>query len=184
MAKNVGKVFEDNWKKSIPSYMWNYKPPDAATGFNIKDDEENDDKHKLRFSHRSPADFFLFDTRYGLFYTLELKSFEGSCSFERTKGEKGTIHWYQIETLLKFAEYDRVISGLILDFRDKGNTYFLEIRDFKNMIDNYITKKSFNESDMLRYCNPYKIEKEKLRIHYRYNIELFCNDMKNSILGC
>lgn len=177
MAKNVGKVFEDNWKKSIPSYMWNYKPPDAATGFNQTD-------KKLRFSHKSPADYFIFDTRYGLFYTLELKSFEGSCSFERNKEDKGVIHWYQIETLLKFAEYNRVISGLILDFRESDNTYFLEIRGFKNMIDNCISKKSFNESDMLRYCNPYKIEKEKLRIHYRYNIELFCNDMKNSILGC
>jgi penicillin-binding protein-related factor A (putative recombinase) len=85
---------------------------------------------------------------------------------------------------LKFAEYDRIISGLILDFRDKGNTYFLEIRDFKNMIDNCISKKSFNEEDMWQYCQPYKIEKEKLRIHYRYNIESFCNDIKNSILGC
>ena len=176
MAKNVGKIFEDNWKKSIPSYVWNYKPPDAATGFNMTDSN-------LRFSHRSPADYFMFDSRYGLFYTLELKSFEGSCSFERKKGEKGVIHYYQIDTLLKFAEYDRIISGLILDFRDKGNTYFLEIRDFKNMIDNHIAKKSFNESDMLRYCNPIKIDKKKLKVHYRYDIENFCNEMKNKILG-
>ena len=178
MAKNVGKVFEDNWKKSIPKYMWNYKPPDAATGFNQTD-------KNLRFSHKSPSDYFIFDTRNGLFYTLELKSFEGACSFERTKEEKGkgTIHYYQIDTLLKFAEYDRVISGFCLDFRSSGNTYFLEIRDFKNMIDNCISKKSFNESDMWQYCKPYKIEKEKLRVHYRYNVELFCDDMKKKLLG-
>ena len=54
MAKNIGKVFEDNWKKSIPKYMWNYKPPDAATGFNQTD-------KKLRFSHKSPSDYFIFD---------------------------------------------------------------------------------------------------------------------------
>ena len=84
---------------------------------------------------------------------------------------------------MKFAEYDRIISGMILDFRDKGNTYFLEIRDFKNMIDNHIVKKSFNESDMLRHCNPIKIDKKKLKVHYRYDIENFCNEMENKILG-
>lgn len=133
---------------------------------------------KLRFSHRSPADFFMFDSRHGIFYILELKSFEGSCSFERSKEDKGVIHWYQIESLLKSAEYDRVISGLILDFRSTNNTYFLDIREFKNMIDNCITKKSFNEADMFRWCNPVKIEKRKLKVHYRYNIELFCDEME------
>ena len=129
----------------------------------------------LRFSHRSPCDYMMFDG--DIFYTLELKSFDGACSFERTKEDKGIIHWYQIESLKKFANYKNVCSGFILDFRKTGNTYFLNINEWDNLV-NSINKKSFNEDDMKTYCQPIIINKRKLKVNYRYDVKKFLEDIK------
>lgn len=112
-----------------------------------------------------------------VFYTLELKSFDGTCSFERTKDDNGIIHWYQVDSLKKFATYKNVCSGFILDFRKTDHTYFLNINDWDNLT-NSINKKSFNESDMYRYCNPLLIDKKRLKINYRYNVDKFLCDIK------
>lgn len=84
---------------------------------------------------------------------IECKTFQGSCSFERDKNDKGIIHYYQVESLKKFSSYERVISGFFLDFRKTDNTYFLSIQDFVKM-ENNLNKKSFNEQDMFNYCSP------------------------------
>ena len=112
-----------------------------------------------------------------IFYTLELKSFEGVCNFERTKEDKGIIHWYQIESLKKFATYKNVCSGFILDFRKTDNTYFLNINEWDNLVHS-INKKSFNEDDMNTYCQPIIINKRKLKVNYRYDVKKFLEDMK------
>lgn len=167
IAKNIGKSFEHNFKSSCPDWLLVYKPPDAAQSFNMS--------NNLRFSQRSPCDYMLFNGDTGKFYTLELKTFEGSCSFERTKEEKGIIHFHQIESLKKFATYPNVISGLILDFRKSDKTYFLSIDEFCKMIQN-ISKKSFSEKDMLTWCHPIIIQKKKLKVNYRYDVEKFLKD--------
>ena len=168
MARSVGKTFEDNFKKSIPDYLLSYRPPDSAQGFDVGA------SNKLRFSRHSPCDLMIFDGTRNLFLTLELKTFQGSCSFERTKEEKGIIHHYQIKSLKDFAQYERVISGLVLDFRSTGNTYFLNINQWDEFI-SHIEKKSFNEKDLLAYADPILIEKRKLKVNYRYDIESFLN---------
>lgn len=167
--QKVGKIFEQNWKKSCPDWLFVHRPPDAAQSFDMSS--------KLRFSQHSPADFFMFDGEK--LYTLECKTFMGSCSFERDKNDKGIIHWYQIESLTKFSSYKNVISGFLLDFRTSENTYFLFISDFNKMIQK-IFKKSFNEKDMLLYCNPILINKEKLRVNYRYDVEKFLINATNN----
>lgn len=160
MAKNIGKVFEDNFKKSIPENVWCYRPPDAAQSFDMSS--------KLRFSQHSPCDYILFNGNKLFFF--ELKTFDGSCSFERTKEDKGIIHYYQVETLKKYGEYNNTVSGFILDFRKSDNTYFLNINDWDELITS-IEKKSFNEDDLLKYTNPILINKKKLKVNYKYNIE-------------
>ena len=167
IAKNIGKIFERNFKESCPKWVLTHKPPDAAQSFNMN--------NSLRFSQHSPCDYMIFNGNTGKFYTLELKTFEGSCSFERTKEDKGIIHYHQIKSLKKFATYLNVISGFILDFRKSDSTYFLSINDFCIMINN-ISKKSFNENDMLQWCNPILIQKRKLKVNYRYDIEKFLED--------
>lgn len=160
MSKNIGKIFEENFKKSIPFNVWTYRPPDAAQSFDMSS--------KLRFSSHSPCDYMIFNGTT-LFF-LELKTFEGSCSFERTKNDKGIIHYYQVDTLKKYSKYHNTISGFVLDFRKTDNTYFLNINDWDNLI-NSITKKSFNEKDLLDYAHPILINKTKLKVNYRYDIE-------------
>lgn len=163
IAKNIGKVFEENWKESIPENVWYYRPPDSAQSFGSNSN--------LRFSAKSPCDCFMYNGE--VFYTLELKSVgTTSISFERTKEDKGVIHKHQIDKLLEFSTYKNIVSGLLLDFRLSNKTYFCMIEEFVNMTNN-LDKKSFNEKDLNEWCNPIVIEKKKLKVNYRYDVEGF-----------
>lgn len=111
------------------------------------------------------------------FFCLELKTVAGkSISFERTKKDKGEIHYHQIEYLKSCSQYQNVIPGLIIDFRGTDNTWFLNIKEWDDLI-NPISKKSFNESDLISYSHPILISKKKLKVNYRYNIQRFIDDV-------
>lgn len=113
-----------------------------------------------------------------ILYTLELKSVgTKSISFEREKTDKGVIHKHQIDNLLKFSTYENVVSGFLFDFRLSNCTYFCRIDEFLYMID-HLDKKSFNENDLFELCNPIVIEKKKLKVNYRYNVDKFLEDTK------
>ena len=90
---------------------------------------------------------------------------------------KKMIHKHQILGLLKYSNYENVIAGLLLNFRDEKNdterTYFQNIKDFDNMC-KQINKFSFDEMDLL-LNNAVKIEGQKKRVHYRWNLENFFN---------
>ena len=117
----------------------------------------------------------MFDGNH--FFCLELKSVAGkSISFERTKNDKGEIHYHQIEYLKSCLNYKNIIPGLIIDFRGAGNTWFLHINQW-DMLINSISKKSFNESDLLSYSHPLLVSKKKLKVNYRYNIQQFIDDV-------
>lgn len=171
---NVGKVFEVNFKASCPKDVFVYRPPDQAQSFAKANTDSS-----LRFSRRSPADFFLFDGRKNLFLVLELKSFgTSSCSFEREKTDKGVIHKYQIDSLLQMSQYENVVSGLILDFRSSGNTYFVEINEFKTLTDK-IDKKSCNEEDLKTHCPTLLTIGKELKIkNYRYDVDTLLTECK------
>lgn len=110
------------------------------------------------------------------FFCLELKTVSGkSISFERTKKDKGEIHYHQIEYLKNCSQYQNIIPGLIIDFRGTNNTWFLHINEWDELI-NSISKKSFNENDLLSYTHPISISKEKLRVNYKYDVGKFIQD--------
>lgn len=168
--KNIGKRFEISWKSSCPDYLFIYRPPDAAQSFDMSS--------KLRFSQHSLCDFIMFDGSKNTLWTVELKSVAGtSISFERDKTDKGVIHYYQIESLKKTSTHKNVCSGLIIDFRGSDNTYFLPISQWDDLI-NSISKKSFNEKDLLTYASPILIHKKKLKVNYRYDVERFLEETK------
>ncbi len=170
MSKSVGKIFEENWKKSVPKNYFYYRPPDQAQSFGKMD--------KLRFSAKSPCDCFIFDGDY--FYALELKTVgTKSMSFERTKDDTGIVHKHQIEFLTKTSLYKNAICGFILDFRISEKTYFVNISDFNHMIDN-LDKKSFNEKDLSRWCTPIETDKKKLKVNWKYNIEKLFKEVRES----
>lgn len=170
--RNIGKVFENNIKNSIPKNILVYRPPDAVQSFDMNSNS------KLRFSRHSPCDYFVFDGER--LWALECKSFGGSCSFERDKTDNGIIHKHQIDSLIEYSKYNSVVCGFLLDFRKSDNTYFLEINDFSNMA-NKLEKKSFSENDMLNICKAYKIEKKKLKVNYRYNMEKLFKEFKEEL---
>lgn len=110
------------------------------------------------------------------FFCLELKTVAGkSISFERTKKDKGEIHYHQIEYLKNCSQYQNIIPGLIIDFRGTDNTWFLHINQWDDLI-NSISKKSINESDLISYSYPILISKKKLKVNYRYDVEKFIYD--------
>lgn len=114
------------------------------------------------------------------FCTFELKSVgTKSISFEREKTDKGVIHKHQIDNLDSFSKYRNISSGFIFDFRLSEKTYFLPISEFIYMID-HLDKKSFNENDMLELCNPINIDKKKLRVNWKYNIEKLLDDIRRN----
>ena len=110
-------------------------------------------------------------------FCLELKTVAGkSISFEREKGDKGEIHLHQIEYLKSCLHYSNIVPGLIIDFRGTENTWFLHVREWDELIDS-ITKKSFNEQDLLSYSHSILITKHKLKVNYRYDVDKFIHDV-------
>lgn len=163
---NIGKIFEQQIKKSIPDYALFYRLPDSAQSF---------DKNKiLRFSNKSPFDYILYDSNSHLLYALELKTVKGEAiSFERTEKENGEIHYNQIQSLNEWNKYDGVICGFLIEFRKIEKTFFLNIDDFNMLVKN-ISKKSFNNQDLEKLnINHTIIPQRKLKKYYLYDIDNF-----------
>lgn len=173
---NVGKIFENQFKLSVPNTVMFHRLVDPPQSFNQSD--------SLRFSWKNPCDVFLWYGETRVFYTLELKTTKDkSFSFEKEKKTNKTakIHYHQIKSLTDFSGYPNLVSGFIFNFRDEKNeterTYFQCIKNFNKMIEG-INKKSFNESDLLQY-SPVVIESIKKRTRFIYNIEQFLEDTKS-----
>lgn len=166
MATNIGKVFEEQIKKSVPEYALLYRLPDAAQAFG--------GGSSLRFSYKNPFDFLLWDSLSHTLYALEMKTVNGkSISFERTKEDYGDIHFHQINGLSNWNKYDGIICGFIIEFRELEKTIFLDISDF-NMLVTIIQKKSFCYNDLHKYNIKHtEIQQTKARSRYTYNINNF-----------
>lgn len=175
MTQNVGKKFENNFKKSVPEDVMYYRLHDAPQSFS--------QSSATRFSWKNPCDAFLFNS--GLLIPLELKTTKDDYyTFEKEKGTNKTakIHYHQIEGLREFDKFDFCEPGFVLNYRIekeddyKEITYFIHIKDFDRMI-NDLTKKSFSILDLLKY-NPIKIDSIKKRVNYSYDVKKFLNDIK------
>ena len=168
--KNVGKVFEERIRISVPTYCLYYRLPDSPSSF-------GQDSSKVRFTLHTPFDVMMFDTKDRILYALELKSTKAkSMSFEDSniKGKQPSkmIHKHQIWGLLDFAKYDCVDAGFLFNFRDEDNnierTYYQSVNDFIIMCDE-IGKKSFNEKDLMNY-EVIEVQGIKKRVNYSWNL--------------
>ena len=164
--QNIGKKFEQSIIKSVPSNVGVIRLPDAAQSFYRNSN--------LRFSRRNPFDFLFWYPDGLTLYALELKTVKGkSISFERTKDEKGEIHYHQIIGLDNFNKVGGCVCGFIIEFRELETTIFLPINEFFKL-QNAITKKSFNYNDLSENnINYIIINQRKLKTNYRYDIESF-----------
>lgn len=169
MKKNVGKVFEKQFEKSVPDYCLVHRLKDTAQSYNKSSN--------TKFTWQQPCDYFLFDTIKRIFYCLELKTTKyKSMSFEDVDSDEKQnkmIHKHQILALHKFSKFDNVTAGFVFNFRDEKNnmerTYFQNINDFVVMCKE-VNKSSFNEMDLL-LNNAIKINGDKKRVNYTWDID-------------
>lgn len=164
-----GKLFEQQFKKSVPPHCYLLRLNDPPQSFKKSKD--------TRFSPKNPFDFVLFEPIKQTMLCMELKTTKSkSMSFEDIDNEEDQnkmIHAHQIKGLTKASKFDHIVAGLLLNFRDEKNdmerTYWQDIKDFNNMVLS-IDKKSFNELDLLTN-NAIKVDGTKKRIHYIWDIE-------------
>ena len=174
MAANIGKVFEESIKKSMPDYALLIRLPDPPQAFTKRSD--------TRFSHKNPCDYICFDTNNKVLLCLELKTTKHtSISFEDINNEddnKKMIHRHQILGLEKYSMYDNVNAGFLFNFRHFEDnkekyfetTYYQSIEDFLKMTEE-INKKSFNEIDLIKYGNAIKVQGAKKVSRWYWDID-------------
>lgn len=172
MAKNQGKNFESIIKSNAPSYLKVTRIPDPPQSFTQRED--------TAFSRKNPYDFECFDTKHRIQYCWELKTAAQkymsyhTCENDEREKKNANIQWHQIEGLTKASEYDNVTAGFLLNFRlDNGEQllYFMNIKDF-NRYRNNSNKRSLNIMDV-SLNGGVKINGEKLRVNYRWNLDEF-----------
>ena len=172
MAQNEGKKFEGIIKSNAPSYFKVTRIPDPPQSFTKRED--------TKFSKKNPYDFECFDSLHRINYCWELKSTSQkylnyhTCEQDEKDGKSANIAWHQIEGLTKASEYDNVTAGFLFNFRlDNGGQllYFMNIKDF-NKFRNSTNKKSLNIMDV-SLNGGIKINGEKLRVNYRWNLDEF-----------
>jgi recombination protein U len=172
MAKNTGKVFEEEIKKSVDklSYVYYYRLRDPASSFNQSADSG------LRLSVTNDYDCFVF--RRPCFFPLELKSSKTtSFSFQRDKKDKGkNIKLSQVNGLLKASKVEGVFAGLLFNFSDKVKTYWMNIIEFDRFFSES-AKGSINESDIINY-GGILVEQTIKKVAYNYNIQRMLDDIK------
>lgn len=169
MAKNVGKVFEESIKQSIPDYILLIRLNDSPQAFKKS--------NLTRFTPRNPFDYICFNTNTKTLFCLELKSTSNKyMSYEDiyiNEEQSGMIHAHQTKGLLRCSTYSNVVAGFLLNFRLPENelTYFIEVNQFQKMCES-INKKSFNIMDLVLY-GAKKINGTKKRTRWYWDLNDF-----------
>lgn len=159
ISKNAGKKFEDCWKESANKLenIWIYRLKDNAASFG--------NSSNTRFTSHNMCDYIMWDDNSRTFYCLELKSTKS------TSLPLSCIRDNQIKELTDASKHN-LVAGFIVNFRNKNNdTYFIEICDFNNMM-NEIQKKSFNVKDLEEH-NAIYIASNLKKVNYSYDVQNF-----------
>ena len=165
MAKNVGKIFEEDFSSSVPQDCFELRLKDSAQSYN--------ERKETKFAWQNPYDYVLFNGE--ILFCLELKSTcQKYMGFQVDKNDKSSkiIKWHQIDSLTKASVYKNVIAGFVLNFRisdDEQLTYFLSIQDF-NKMKSEINKKSFTIMDAVLY-GAKRIQGNKKITRWRWELE-------------
>ena len=154
---NEGKLFEQDFRKSIPDDVYSLRLADPAIGFNIESSRQ-------RFAPKNPYDMILY--KEPRMYCLELKSTKEKSI--RFAGDSPMIREHQIKKLTEAAQKG-CIAGFVLNFRSIGHTYFLEIDKFHQLIKG-IDRHTIRESEIRD--SGILIPERKLRSHNRYDLNV------------
>lgn len=158
--KNLGKVFEENFKKSVPDDVYFYRFRDSASSY-------YGGNQNLRFSASNIADCLIYDSIN--LCLCELKHHKGksiplNCIVGNRTKEK------QIEDLYNANTFSGVFSYLIVFFSDVEKCYSLSINKLKDFI--ILSELGERKSIPISYFeeNGVEIEVTKLKTNYRFNI--------------
>ena len=157
--KNLGKIFEDNWKKSIPDHMFYYRFRDSASSYYGGNDN-------LRFSITNIADCLVFNGNE--LFLFELKNHKGkSIPLTAIIGKKSKEK--QINDLVDASCKIRVSCYLVVFFCDVERCFALDINDLY-----YFLKNEDRKSIPITYFEEDGIEIpiKKLKTNYRYDLNV------------
>ena len=151
---NKGKIFEQNFRKSVPENIFYYRLKDSAVSWG--------ENNKTRFSPSNVCDSILFDG-YNL-YLIELKNHKGKSL------PLNCIRDKQLKELGEYSKYKNVKSCIIINFEELEECYCLFIDQIREFIE-LGSRKSIS----FAYCqeNAVKIDLVKLRTNYRYDVGKF-----------
>lgn len=159
--QNAGKLFENDFKQSVPDTCWIYRLRDNASSFANGDN--------TRFTSNNICDYIMLDDKTRTLFLIECKS------TKNTSIPLSMVRDNQIKGLKEASEHD-LVAGFLINFRNKDNdTFFVLIDEFLDMIGS-INKKSFNIKD-LENIGAIKIENNKKRTRYTYNIQKMINEL-------
>ena len=144
MAKDAGKIFEEDIKASIPPDFYTERYKDDTAGFK---------------GVANPADYRLY--KYPYTFLLELKTHKGR-SLPLAK-----IRENQIKGMAKADGHRGIYAGFIINFRELEETYYIPVMDIITFINSKERK-----SIPVEWCRDYgiRIEQKKKRTHS--NIQL------------
>lgn len=160
---NTGKIFENNFKASVPKDYYYLRLHDPAVGFT---------GGASSYAVSNPFDCLLYNGQR--LYCLELKSKNGAITYWRedfeADGKKHTfeIKKHQILGLKKAAQYDGIFAGIIINFRHTGDTYCIPIDKFLAYT-SVLDKKSINTQDAVA-MGGIPVGVRKLKVNERYDI--------------
>lgn len=159
---NSGKVFETNFKKSVPDDILFYR---------FRDGTSNWDKGSLtRFQQKNVCDCMLYNGN--CLYFVELKNHKGKSI------PLNCIRESQREELTKYSKYKNTICGIVINFQDVEECYWL----FIDQINDFISNANRN-SIPIAYCreNGIKLANKRLRTNYSYDIENLLKDVESNL---
>lgn len=162
IAVNEGKRFEQNWKNSCEKYpnIWIYRLKDNAASFG--------GGNNTRFASHNMCDYIMFEDDTRTLYAIECKS------TKNTSVPLSMIRQNQIDELSDAGKHN-LVAGFLINFRNKNNdTYFIEIRDFNQMLLT-LNKKSFNIKDLERN-NAIYVDSECKKVNHVYEVKKFISE--------
>lgn len=153
---NAGKRFEEDFKKSVPGDYFIYRLRDSAGAWQGGE--------QTRFTPSNLCDFILYKNTL---YLLELKSIQGA-SIPLDNLNKG-----HLKKMEKEAEKIGVKSGVVINFRDKEETYYLSAKKTRDFI-----RSADRKSIPIEYArvNGTLIAQTLKRTRYSYDVKGVFNE--------
>lgn len=151
MAKNAGKAFEEDFAKSVPTTMVLIRLKDGGGWSNAEN---------TRFTPKNECDCILYDGNK--FLMLEMKSHLGKSI------PKSVIKESQVKSLMKQAGKVNSLPGIVFNFRDLEETYFIDIEKVSKY---YFAEERASFPIAWVRENGTRIIQQKKKVRYKYDVE-------------